>query len=76
MIPPFLVDRYWLVRRAFHARWPEKAAPSLPTDDPNKVVMVIDQMLAPLQNREPVRITAGEPWVSSHHTDDADHTKT
>lgn len=73
MISKALIERYWLVRRAFHARWPDRAAPLLPkTGDPNAVVMVIDQMLAPLQNRKPTTITRGDPWVSSKHRDDAD----
>lgn len=61
MIPDFLRERYALVKERYLLRFPGNTVPALPEGDPNLAVMAIDQMLAPLQDRAPLRITVGDP---------------
>jgi hypothetical protein len=73
MIPDTLRERYAYVVAWYRQRFPEGEIPALPEDDPNAAVMAIDQMLAPLQDREPLRITVGEPVLFPDTTDTLDH---
>jgi hypothetical protein len=63
MLPPELVARYEMVKKQFLARFPDATVPALPEENPNAAVMVIDEMLAPLQGRPPNRITEGQPMI-------------
>lgn len=58
---PLLRARYDYVREAY-LRWkPEGEVPPFPEGgDPNAAIMVIDQMLAPMQGRQPTVIRLGK----------------
>ena len=53
-----------MVRAIFRDRYPDDPVPDFPDGgDPNGAIMVIDQMLARLEGREPTRIRTGTPYV-------------
>lgn len=71
MIPSYLLERYQMVRACYEKVFPGKQPPDFPMDgDPNVAVNVIDQMLAPIQNRPPTVITTGNPVIFEDITPD------
>jgi len=71
LIPPYLRERYEMVRERFGQLFPGKQVPPFPEDgDPNVAVNVIDLMLAEIQGRQPTVITTGGPVIFEDITPD------
>ena len=64
-----LETRYLLVQQRYAERFPGTHFPPLPAE-PNAAVNLIDQFLAPLQNREPTVIRVGDPVIFHDRTPD------
>jgi hypothetical protein len=61
---PTLRERYDQVVVLYALRYPGDPLPDFPAGgDPNGAIMVIDQMLARMEDRAPVRISYGKPYV-------------